>query len=102
MSEELEMLDEEYTPELIDLEDEDGNTVTFEIIDGMEFEGNNYYALIPYSEEESDETEDEFVILKEVMKDGEPFLATIDSDEENDRVGAAFLERFSVIFGEEE
>ena len=36
------------------------------------------------------------------MKDGEPFLATIDSDEENDRVGAAFLERFSVIFGEEE
>ena len=47
MSEELEMLDEEYTPELIDLEDEDGNTVTFEIIDGMEFEGNNYYALIP-------------------------------------------------------
>ena len=46
---------------------------------------------------------DEFVILKETEKDGESYLATIDSDEEYDRIGKAFLERFSMIFdGEEE
>ena len=95
--------EEEYTPELIELEDEDGNTVNFEIIDGMEFEGSNYFALIPYTEDEDAETEDdEFVILKETEKDGESYLATIDSDEEYDRIGKAFLERFSMIFDVEE
>ena len=94
--------EEEFAPELIDLEDEDGNTVTFEIIDGLEFEGCGYYALIPYSEDDNEEVdEDEFVILKETEKDGETYLATIDNDEEYDRVGAAFLERFSEILGEE-
>lgn len=104
MSEELDIINEdEYTPELIDLEDEEGNTVTFEIIDGMEFEGCNYFALIPYTEDESEESEDdEFVILKEIEKDGERFLATIDDDNENDRVGTAFLDRFSEIFMNEE
>lgn len=92
--------EEEYAPELIDLEDEEGNTVTFEIIDGMEFEGKNYFALIPYTEEDSDEEsdDDEFVILKEVEKDGERFLASPDSEEENDKVGEAFLSRFAEMF----
>ncbi len=94
--------EEEFAPELIDLEDEEGNTVTFEIIDGLEFEGCGYYALIPYTEDEDEDIdEDEFVILKETEKDGETYLATIDNDEEYDRVGAAFLERFSEIFGED-
>lgn len=94
--------EEEFAPELIDLEDEEGNTVTFEIIDGLEFEGCGYYALIPYSEDDKEDVEeDEFVILKETEKDGETYLATIDNDEEYDRVGAAFLERFSEILGED-
>ena len=94
--------EEGFAPELIDLEDEEGNTVTFEIIDGLELEdGNRYYALIPYSEDDNAEIdEEEFVILKETEKDGETYLATIDNDDEYDSVGAAFLERFSEIFGE--
>ena len=94
--------EEEFAPELIDLEDEEGNTVTFEIIDGLEFEGCWYYALIPYNDNDDEEVdEDEFVILKETEKDGETYLATIDNDEEYDRVGAAFLERFSELLGED-
>ena len=94
--------EEEFAPELIDLEDEEGNTVTFEIIDGLQFEGCGYYELIPYSEDDKEDVEeDEFVILKETEKDGETYLATIDNDEEYDRVGAAFLERFSEILGED-
>ena len=94
--------EEEFAPELIDLEDEEGNTVTFEIIDGLEFEGCGYYALIPYNDNDDEEVdEDEFVILKETEKDGETYLATIDNDEEYDRVGAAFLERFSELLVED-
>ena len=96
--------EEEVAPELIDLEDEEGNTVTFEIIDGIELDdGCRYYALIPYGEDnDEDIEEDEFVILKETEKDGETYLATIDNDDEYNRIGAAFLERFSEeIFGED-
>lgn len=95
---------EEYEPELIDLEDEDGNTTTFEIIDGMEFNGGLYYALIPYTEndEETEMDEDEFVILKEVEKDGDKLLATIDDDKEYSDVGEAFLKKFQLMFAEED
>lgn len=96
--------EEEFAPELIDLEDEEGNTVTFEIIDGLELDdGSRYYALVPYSEnDDEDIDDDEFVILKETEKDGETYLATIDNDDEYNRIGAAFLERFSEeIFGED-
>ena len=94
--------EEEFAPELIDLEDEEGNTVTIEIIDGHDFEGCGYNAIIPYSEDDKEDVEeDEFVILKETEKDGETYLATIDNDEEYDRVGVAFLERFSEILGED-
>ena len=67
----------------------------------MEFEGSNYFALVPFIEE-GEGNEEEFVILKETEKDGEPYLATIDSDEEYDRVGAAFLDRFSEVFETED
>ncbi len=93
--------EEEIEPELIELEDEEGNVVTFEIIDGMEFEGCGYFALVPYSEDENID-EDEFVILKETEKDGESYLATIDNDDEYEKVGAAFLERFSEMFEDDD
>lgn len=105
MSEEIEILnEEEYEPDLIDLEDEDGNVTTFEIIDGMEYEGTNYFALIPYTNEEDseDSEEDEFVILKEIQKSGESYLASIDDDNEYEKIGAMFIDRFSELFPIEE
>ena len=49
MSDELspEML-EEATPDLLTLEDEDGQEVTFEVIDATEVNGTRYLAVIPY------------------------------------------------------
>ena len=51
----------EYKPDLYELVDEDGNQQTFEMIDAMEEDGIQYFALTPYPEDLSN---DELVILK--------------------------------------
>ena len=96
-------LDEEEG--IIELEDEDGNVTRFEFVDRAEMNGTVYYALIPadYDEEEG---ATEFVVLKEIISDGEPMLATVDDDEEYNAAGEMFLQRFSELpeldFGEED
>lgn len=92
---ELEMAEEEL--DLIDIQDEEGNTQTFEVLD-MIAEGNTrYLALLPYDEEAKEEAE-EFVVLKIADDDT---LSTVDDEEELDRVGAIFIERMEELYGEE-
>lgn len=81
---------------IIELEDEDGNVSRFEFVDRAELDGTVYYALIP---EVSDDSEDaaEFVVLKEAEINGEAMLATVDDDDEYQRVGEMFLKRFAEI-----
>lgn len=95
------ILNEEYEPEIIDLEDEEGNVKSFEFIDNLEHNGVAYYALAPYSEnDEEDEDDGIFVILKEQATDNEEEVAlvTIDDEEESDLVGNLFIKRFEEIF----
>lgn len=87
----------EYSREVFTLTDEDGNEHEFELWDILETDGNVYYGLIPYMEDPQAMVEEdtELVILK-VGKDeetGEEYLATIDNDEEYDRIGQMFLEK---------
>lgn len=103
MTDDLKEPHETDTPELIELEDENGNTITFEFIDSVEYNGNIYYALIPCSEEEKDDEKNEFAVLKEESIEGEQFqLVTIDDDAEYAEVGDVFLERFREAFCEDE
>ncbi len=46
--------DEEYQPDLMTLEDEDGNEVTFEVIDALDHKGVHYLAVVEYAENEDD------------------------------------------------
>ena len=83
---EIEM-NEDYTPDLYELEDENGDKQSFELLDVMEFEGEKYYALTPYyDEQELDKMLDdcgEVVILKsEFDENNDEILASIDDDEE--------------------
>ncbi|MBQ8823969.1 MAG: DUF1292 domain-containing protein [Ruminococcus sp.] len=93
----------EYTPDLYTLEDEDGNEKEFELLDVMEYEDEVYYALIPYYENEEDLLEDdgEFVVLKAEMVDGEEMLASIEDDDEYEKIGAMFLQRLNEMFEDE-
>ena len=75
--------EETYIP----LDDEDGVTTEFEC---MEYEGVIYYALLPKPENEDDEPE-EFVVLKGEEDGDELLFSSIDSEEENQRIGELFL-----------
>ena len=78
--------EETYIP----LDDEDGVTTEFECISSMEYEGVIYYALLPKPENEDDEPE-EFVVLKGEEDGDELLFSSIDSEEENQRIGELFL-----------
>ena len=89
---------EEYEPQIVELDRE-----KFEVIDAICYDGQNYVALVPYSE--SDELEDddvEFIILKEVEENGEYMLSTVDDEELYDEVGEAFIEHLNTIFGDDD
>ena len=92
----------EYTPELFELIDEEGNKKAFELIDCTEMDGEQYFAMVPAVEDEDFLNEDcDLVILKTVYEDGEEILASIDDDEEFDRVSAYFMQRIQDVFESE-
>ena len=90
----------EYDPDIYTLIDEDGTEQSFELLNTMELDGERYFALLPYFEDPEDAVEDsgELVVLKAELVDGEEMMATIDDDEEYERVGNLFLERVNEMF----
>lgn len=93
----------DYTPDIYTLVDEEGNEQAFELLDALEVDDQRYFALIPYFENPEDGLDDDgdLVILKSQMVDDEEMMASIDDDEEYDKIGAMFLERLSDMFEEE-
>lgn len=86
----------EYTPDLYTLVDEDGQEMTFEMLDSMEYNGETYYALTPYPEDL--DHDGEVVILKAVIENDEELMVSIEDDEEYEKIGAEFLRRINEIF----
>ncbi|NLZ46366.1 MAG: DUF1292 domain-containing protein [Clostridiales bacterium] len=97
MSEEL-----DYTVDLYTLVDEDGKEQTFEMLDAMQVEEQDYYALTPYYGEDADATlqdDGELVILKAAKdENGEDIMISIDDDDEFEKIGALFMERIEEMF----
>lgn len=83
---------------VITLTDDEGIEKDFEMIGEAELDGNKYYALIPYSEDNENVEELEYIVLKEVAdEDGEAMLVTIDDDGEFEKIA----EEFDKLFNEE-
>ena len=100
MSDELspEML-EEAKPDLLTLEDEDGQEVTFEVIDATEVNGTRYLAVIPYQEDPASLQEDAELILMRIGTDDEgEYMDIVDDDEELLTVGKVFEERLRAMY----
>ena len=83
--------EEEYQPDLMTLEDEDGNEVEFEHIDTVEYNGVTYLAFIPA--EISIEEDAEVVIMQIVEENGEELLEAVEDDEIADAVFNIVMER---------
>ena len=90
---------EEATTDLLTLEDDDGNEVTFEVIDATEVNGTRYLAVIPYQEDPESLQEDAELILMRIGTDEEgEYMDIVDDDEELLTVGKVFEERLSAMY----
>ncbi len=96
--------EQDYTPELYTLSDENGKEQTFELIDTYVEGDERYYAMVPYFENPDDliQSDGELVILKSDYVDNEEMLVTIDDDDEYERIGGIFLKRIEEMYAEME
>ncbi len=86
--------------ELIETVDENGNKISFELLDIVDVDGVEYAMLIPpETEEENDESE---VLVMRLKKDGEDYsFETIDDDDEFEKV-AQYIEQLEDEIDDEE
>ena len=87
--------DEEYQPDLMTLEDEDGNEVTFEVIDALDHKGVHYLAVVEYAENEEDAEDAQLVILSVGEDDEGEYLDVVEDDETPLEVSKLFEQRLS-------
>jgi uncharacterized protein YrzB (UPF0473 family) len=93
----------EYTPELFELVDDEGNKKNFELIDAAEINGEQYFCMVPAIEDDDFLNADcDIVILKSIYDDGEEILASIDDDDEFDEISKFFLQRMQEAFESDE
>ena len=81
---------------LIEITDDEGNTIKCELFDIIEFEGNQYALLL---EEGSDDSE--MAVMKYSEENGESFFETIEDDEEFEKV-SNYIENMDDEYEEDE
>ena len=87
-------MSDDYGNDFVTISDDEGNEFVLEHLDTSELDGKIYMAFLPA---DMDENDDEYglIILSVVELDGEEVLATLDDDEERNRVYEHFIERLS-------
>ena len=98
--EEVELTDEEFGPDLVTVEDEDGVTHTFEKLDAIETDNGRYVALLPFYEDPTEMLQDDGeLIILEVQEDGNgSTLVPIEDDDLFDEIADIFEERLSEYY----
>ena len=97
-------MSEDFGPTFISVTDENGEEITLEYVDTLEYNGMTYTAFFP-AEVEGEETSDEesgLVILKTIHENGEEILSTPDSDDELNAVYDLFMEQLLDSLDEDE
>lgn len=91
---------EEYNPDLITLQDDDGKEYSFEVLDAIETDMGRYLALLPTFEDPKKMLDDsgELVIVKVGEEDGEEFFYEIEDDDEYETIADAFVDRLEDLF----
>ena len=93
---------EEDQPDLMTLEEEDGNEITFEVIDARDHRGGQYLAAVAYAETEEEGENGKLVILSGGEDDEGEYLDVVDDDELLLELGKLFEERLSDEYDIEE
>jgi uncharacterized protein YrzB (UPF0473 family) len=93
--------DEDYEPDLLTLEDDEGTEHTFEVLDATDVDGVRYLAMVPYNENaaQSLESDAEMIIMRAGEGEGdEEFLDIVDDEDELAAVGQVFLTRLQELY----
>ena len=93
--------EEDYEPDLITLEDENGKEHTFEVLDAAEIGDTRYFAMVPYSENPDERlAADAEMIIMRVGEDeaGDEYLDIVEDEEELFTTGEVFLKRLSEVY----
>jgi len=77
---------EEEKIDLIETVDEDGNKISFQLFDVIEFNGQEYALLLPV--DDVDEEDPELVIMRLIAEGEDYSFETIEDDEEFNAVSA--------------
>ena len=82
-------------PELLTLQDEEGVESVVELLAQMDVDGKSYVAATPHMDDPaaSRGADAELIVLVSEEEDGEEYLASIDDDDEYERIGNIFLEK---------
>ncbi len=98
------MNNEEYTPDIVSIIDEEGKEHVFEELDRIETDNGKYIALLPLPENPENITEEdnELIILRVEEENGEAYLCPIEDEAEFNEVGNIFEERLAEMFDFEE
>ena len=72
-------MSEDYGSDYITIVDDDGTEFELELVDTMDYNGKTYTAFLPTDISE-DDPEYGFIILENVMEDGEEVFNSIDDD----------------------
>ena len=88
-------MSDDFGPTFISVTDENGEEITLEYVDTLEYNGTTYTAFFPAEVEGEETSEEEFglVILKTIHENGEEILSTPDSDDELNAVYDLFMEQ---------
>ena len=101
--------EEMYEPDIISVNDEDGNEILFELLERYETDDDGYVAITEYRDDDEDIVEADFevIILKVVTDDnGDEYLEEIQDEMEYEQVSDILMskveEKFDVEYFEPE
>ena len=94
-----ELENEEYSPDIVSVIDDDGEEHIFEELDVLSLDDKEYVALLPIYEEDDVMDDGELIILlRNYDDDGEIYLEPIENEAEFMKVGKMFEERLADMF----
>ncbi|MGD9559359.1 MAG: DUF1292 domain-containing protein [Oscillospiraceae bacterium] len=93
---------DDYDPDILTLEDEDGKEHVFEVIDAADIGDKRYLAMVPHFEDSAaildEDAEMEMVIMRVNEEDGDEYLDLVDDEDELASVGDVFITRLQELF----
>jgi len=91
-------MNEDNSGSFVTIEDEEGNEFELEYLDEIELDGVTYRAFLPADMEDTD-PDFGLILLRVEWENGEELLASVDDEDELDRVYGHFM---NVLFADEE